>query len=449
MTADETYIAARVRETLAFEARARGEVPHTDKRDFSTAQRRPPTSHQRTEESSMLFQPATNTMAHVKAGFFGKTGSGKTVTGSLFALGMVRHLRKIGSPLADKPVYFFDTEGGSDFLIPHFDNEGVALQQAKTNLFADLVQAFEIAQEKASVLVIDSVTHVAQELRESFLKKKGRSYFQIDDWNYLRGPMGWKRIESAYVNSKLHVVCCGRLADETDSYTDESGKRQIDKTGVKMKADGDMGYEASLLVLMERPEIGRDHDVLHTAKIMKDRSMRIDSREYQFATPDLKGKPPTKEDTDFLVRQTWAAFAPHVDSLNLGGKHEVVQSIGDSTHLLKTEKRDWQPVQREIVLEEIQHLLIKHFPSQAVADKQARTGLMQKHFSALWTEIEKTFDLLTLRAGYDSLHCDLEKRPSRYNSAMEAEHAPLEINDDIPDHSKAPEAVSGSPRRAA
>src|SRR6185437_15310623 len=55
---------------------------HTDKRDFSTAQRRPPTSHQRTEESSMLFQPATNTMAHLKAGFMGKPGSGKTLTAS-------------------------------------------------------------------------------------------------------------------------------------------------------------------------------------------------------------------------------------------------------------------------------------------------------------------------------------------------------------------------------
>jgi hypothetical protein len=396
-------------------------------------QRRPPTAHNLETTTMSLFQDAKSTTAYVKAGFFGKTGSGKTLTGSLFAMGLVQHLRKIGSPLADKPVFYFDTEGGSDFILEHFWNADIKIKQAKSDLFADCASAFDIAEREASVLLVDSITHVAQELRTSFLKKKQRSFLQIDDWNYLRGPQGWKRIQDAYVKSNLHVICCGRLADETDSYTDEDGKRQIEKTGVKMKADGDMGYEASLLVLMERPEIGRDHDVIHTAKVMKDRSMRIDGREFRFAAPDLQGKPPTKDDTAFLIRQTWAAFAPHVESLALGGKHVVIQSIGDSTHVLKTEKRDWQPVQRRIVLDEIKDLLVMHVPGQAAADKQRRVVLLKEHFSAGWVEIEETFDLLTLRAGYDSLHCELEKKPSRYAAAMEAEVVPP-LADDIPDH---------------
>src|SRR6185312_2013608 len=109
-------------------------------------------------------------------GFMGKPGSGKTLTASLFALGLVRHLRAIGSPLADKPVFYYDTEGGSDFVIDHFNNVGVDLHQAKTRLFADLVKAVEIAEQQASVLIIDSITHPWQELQESFLKKKQRSF---------------------------------------------------------------------------------------------------------------------------------------------------------------------------------------------------------------------------------------------------------------------------------
>jgi len=141
-----------------------------------------------------------------------------------------------------------------------------------------------------------------------------------------------------------------------------------------------------------------------------------------------------------LIRQAWVGFAPHVQSLNLGGKHVVVQAIGDSTHIIKTEKRDWQPVQRRIVLDEIKDLMTMHVPGQAAADKQRRVMLLKEHFSAGWVEIEETFDLLTLRAGFDSLHCELEGKPSRYAAAMEAEIVPP-LADDIPDHSKAPPAL--------
>jgi hypothetical protein len=390
-----------------------------------------------------LFQPAASTTAHLKAGFMGKPGSGKTLTASLFAMGLVRHLREIGSPLGSKPVFYYDTEGGSDFTIDHFNNSGIDLKQAKTRLFADLVKAVEIAEQEASVLIIDSVTHPWQELQESFLKKKQRSFLQIDDWSFLKGPNGWKKFSDAYVNSKLHIVMAGRVSDETEQYTDDNGKRQFEKVGTKMKTETDTGYEPSLLVLMEREENLRTHDVTHCAKVMKDRSMRIDGKEFTFASPDLDGKAPTKEITDFLIRQTWAAFAPHVNQLNLGGKHVVVQQIGDSTHIIKTEKRDWQPVQRRIVLDEIKDLLLMHVPGQAAADKQRRVVLLKQHFSAGWVEIEETFDLLTLRAGFDSLHCDLEGKPSRYTACIDAEVVPP-MADDIPDHSKAQPAVASA-----
>jgi hypothetical protein len=433
--AAQMYQRFREQEIEAFEARARGDVPHRWK---NPALRRPPTSQQPNEElpamSNMLFQPASHTTAYLKAGFMGKPGSGKTLTASLLALGLVQHMREIGAPNADKPVFFYDTETGSNFVIKHFNALGVPMMQAKTRLFADLVKAVEVAETEASVLIIDSITHPWQELQESYLKKKQRSFLQIDDWSFLKGPQGWKRFSDAFINSKLHIVMAGRVSDETEQYVDDNGKRQFEKVGTKMKTETDTGYEPSLLTLMERDEDLRTHDVTHCAKIMKDRTMLLDGKEFAFSGHGDDGHElPSK----MLVKQVWNAFAPHIQELNLGGRHLGITQGGDSTHIIKTEKRDWQPVQRKIVLDEIKDLLTMHVPGQAAADKQRRVVLMREHFSAGWVEIEETFDLLTLRAGFDSLHRELEGKPSRYASAMEAEVVPP-LADDIPDHSKAP-----------
>ena len=388
-----------------------------------------------------LFQPASSTTAYLKAGFMGKQGSGKSVTAGLLAIGLVNHLKSLGIDYANKPVAAIDTENGTDWLIPLFEEAGIPLMVAKKRAFADLIAAVKWAEENASALIIDSITHPWRELQESYLKKKQRSFLQIDDWAFLKGPHGWQQFSDAYVNSKLHIIMCGRAGDETEQYTDENGKRQFEKVGVKMKTETETGYEPSLLVLMERDMDLRSNKVAHVASVVKDRSMLLDGKDFTFAGYQDNGERlPTKT----LIRQVWTAFAPHIQRLNLGGKHVGVVTAGDSTHMIKTERRDWQPVQRKIVLDEIQNLMVMHVPGQAVAEKQKKIALLRKHFSAGWVEIEETFDLLTLRAGYDSLHCELEGKPSRYASAMEAEQVPLEIDDELPDHSKAPPVVAAA-----
>lgn len=375
-----------------------------------------------------LFQPATPTTAHLKAGFMGKQGAGKSVTGSLLAIGLVRQLKQLGVSYATKPVAFFDTETGSDWMIPLFEEVGIPLVVAKKRSFADLIAAMKWAEENASVLIIDSITHPWRELQESYLKKKQRSFLQIDDWSFLKGPHGWQQFTDLYINSKLHIIMCGRAGDDTEQYTDENGKRQFEKVGVKMKTETETGFEPSLLVLMERDMNLRTNKVAHVASVVKDRSMLLDGKDFTFEGYYENGE---RLPAEVLIKQVWTAFAPHVQRLNIGGTHVGVQAMGDSTHMIKTEKRDWQPVQRKIVLDEIKDLLTMHVPGQAVADKQRRVILMKDHFSAGWVEIEETFDLLTLRAGYDSLHMALEGKPSRYASAMEAERVPP-LAGDIP-----------------
>jgi len=428
MTADETYIAARVRETLAFEARARGEVPHTDKRDFSTAQRRPPTSHQRTEEISM-FQQATNTTAYLKAGITGEPGAGKSTTAALLMIGLVKYLRHMGVPGADKPVGWFDTEKGSDWLIPLFEEAGIALMVAKERTYAKALEALKYMEANCVGGIFDSVTHPWEDLKDSFMKKKQRSFLQIDEIVHLKG-LWRKEFSDVFMNSPFHCIICGRAGDETENWTDENGKRQFEKIGVKMAVEKNTAYEPSLSILMERDQDMRSKLVSHFATVTKDRSTLIDGKQFTFACYDKDGG---RLPADVMIKQVFAAFKPHIDKLSLGGKPLAVQTGGDSVHVIKTEKRDWQPVQRRIVLDEIKDLLVMHVPGQAAADKQRRVVLLKEHFSAGWVEIEETFDLLTLRAGYDSLHCALEGKPSRYAAAMEAEIVPP-LADDIPDH---------------
>lgn len=364
-----------------------------------------------------IFQTASPTSAFLKMGIMGKQGAGKTKTAAMTVIGLIKHLKECGISYASKPVAFFDTETGSDWLIPDFEAAGIPLVVAKKRAFVDLLEAVRWAEQNASALIIDSITHPWRELQESYMRKKDRSFLQIDDWGYLKGNKGWAQFTDLYINSKLHIVMCGRAGDDTEQYTDENGKRQFEKVGVKMKTEGETGFEPSLLVLMEREMDLRTNAVSHRAYVLKDRSTLLDGKEID--NPDFKD------------------FFPHISRLNLGGAHVGVNLTGDSQHILKTEKRDWTPVQREICIDEIQTLLQLHYPSQSADDKKNKLKAVLRCFDATWTEIEKVMPLPDLRAGYDLLHQELEGKPSKYTAIVADAAAPKEINDTLPEFAAA------------
>ena len=175
-----------------------------------------------------------------------------------------------------------------------------------------------------------------------------------------------------------------------------------------MKAEGEFGFEPSLLVYMKRQQ-DLTKDPLkswRTATIEKDRSRTIDGK--TFKNPQFKH------------------FLPHIKFLNLGGQHLGVganssaDSIDPDTF---NRKRD----DRVIVLEETKELLLLHHPSTGGADKKAKAELLRDHFGTTsWTEIEKRIPLTDLQMHFDSLHQHLEKRPSRYGS-------PGPVDDALPD----------------
>lgn len=341
-----------------------------------------------------LFKPATNSQAYLKAGFMGFAGSGKTTTATYLAIGLVQHMRERNMAVGGLPIMFLDTETGADWVQPEIEGAGIKLMTAKTRAFKDLMEAVNEAEKGASVLLIDSISHFWTELTETYQKQKKRNRLEFSDWAYLKGQ--WRRFTDRYVNSQLHIIMCGRAGYEYDHFTDEAGKKQIEKSGIKMRAEGETTFEPSLLVLMERNQDMTSHKVSRVAHVMKDRSRTIDGKD--FANPTFKH------------------FLPHVEFLNLGGEHVGVDIDRTSADLIPDDPgRDTNRVRRQIVLEEIEALLVKHYPSQTAADKKAKAGLIQDYFDTTsWTEISELMPLHTLQANYDALHRTLENEASHY-----------------------------------
>ena len=173
-----------------------------------------------------LLKKAVNQTAYLKAGFMGFAGSGKTFTASQLAIGLAKD---IGD---NKPVAFFDTETGSDYLIKEFENAGVELLVVKTRSFRDLLGFLKEAESACSVAIIDSITHVWQELMEAYAKRNNRrNGLLFQDWGKLKTE--WRQFTDLYLNSSLHVIMCGRAGYEYDYSQDETGKKELLKTGTK------------------------------------------------------------------------------------------------------------------------------------------------------------------------------------------------------------------------
>lgn len=327
-----------------------------------------------------LFKKHERSSAYLKCGIYGFAGAGKTFTATEIATGLVHHLRKRGLPEGDRPVLFLDTETGSDYVEHKFKAAGVELHSAKTRAFADLRPAVREAEQTGALLIIDSLTHFWREFCDSYAKKKNRQRgLEFSDWAYLKREWGW--FTDDYVNSRAHIIICGRAGFEYDHYVDDAGKKQIEKSGVQMKAEKETGYEPSLLILMER-EMDMDTKVVsRSAVVVKERFNVIDGK--TFPNPTFK---------DFL---------PHIDLLNLGGQQLGVDTSRTSEDMIP-ESEEWMR-EKKILLEEIEAEMKLKWPGQSATDKTAKINAIKRLFgTGSWAKVE-TLNVTALRGGLEQL----------------------------------------------
>jgi len=338
-----------------------------------------------------LFKPAENQQAFLKCGIMGFAGSGKTYTGALIAKGIVEKIK------SKKPVYFVDTETGSDFLVPFFKSAGIKLFVSKSRAFVDLLASVQEAEREASVLIIDSISHFWKELQDAHKKATGRNRILFQDWAVLKGT--WGRFTDSYLNSRVHIIMNGRAGYEYDYFEDESGAKQLEKTGTKMKAETDMGYEPSLLLEMLREKKDNEDGKVearlwnHTAYVLKDRTTLLEGKKF--------------------VNPTFKDFEPVFDFLNIGGEHIGVDLEKTSAVLFERDSDQnyfEQKKQREIILEDIQMELVSAYPGQSADEKKIKTDLIFDAFNTRsWTALAD-FEARKLSDGLKSIREQIKKR---------------------------------------
>ncbi|HCS2543088.1 TPA: hypothetical protein ACGS64_004395, partial [Shigella flexneri] len=131
--------------------------------------------------------------------------------------------------------------------------------------------------------------------------------------------------------------------------------------------------------------------VWRTARILKDRSTRIDGQ--VFSNPTFKN------------------FLPHIESLNLGGEHPGIDTSRDNSELFANDGTPtWLKEKRakEIALDEIIELLNKHHGGTSNDAKRAKADLLEKTFTSRSWERIKGMDWPTIKAGRNALWIELE-----------------------------------------
>lgn len=328
-----------------------------------------------------FFMPVANTKPFFKSAFEGFAGTGKTYTMCEVAIGLHK---QIGSK---KPVVMFDTEQAAKYLQRPFAEAGIQLMVRNSRTLADLIKAMDMCQKGyADILIIDSISHIWEDTVEAFKKKYNRTNLQFQDWGVLK-PLWKSQFADRLVHDKYHILMSGRAGYEYENEINEqTGKREIYKSGVKMKVEGETAYEPDMLVLMERFEeiLGKDKKIYRQATIVKDRSGLIDGKTF---------KNPTYKD-----------FEPVIIDLLENPQSSLAEPETDSTGLFRTEEDKYQYINdKKITLEEIEGQLVKAWPSTGASDKKVKMDILEQVFGTRsWLAVEQK-GLDALKAGLNDI----------------------------------------------
>lgn len=328
------------------------------------------------EKTDNFFSPVENIKPFFKVALEGFAGSGKSFTGALLAAGLHKKIK------SKNPVVVFDTEMSTKFLKPIFDKEKIPIVIKESRSLADLKETMSRCRDGFSdILLIDSISHVWEDFLSAYQKKVNRTQLMFSDWGIIK-PAWRREFSDPLVRDPFHIIFTGRAGYEYGNEKNpETGRREIFRSGIKMKVEGETSFEPDVLVLMERFEeiLTNEKKIWREATIIKDRSNLIDGKTF---------KNPSFQD-----------FEPAVD-LILKDPVVRLQVERDAAELIRTEeeKREFTK-KRDILLEKIEAEFTSRWPGSAAAEKKIKVdGLSQCFGTTAWTEI-KGMSLKQLDAG--------------------------------------------------
>jgi hypothetical protein len=341
-----------------------------------------------------------------KVGLFGVQGSGKSLTALLLALGLSKAFHN-GAPIA-----MHDTEGASDFLEPIAKIEGVRVLRHKSTSFADMVTVLREAETSGCcVFIQDTVSRTWAELVDAIGKKKNVKRLEFQHWAEVKSL--WReRFVDRYMVSPLHCIVVGRAGDTYDTVEDiETGKRSQERSGTKMSAEKEFGYEPNLLIEMEgRRQVNAEDrgkkrrvrnaggKIIHYAHVLKDRSRALNGLSLEFKDINHYKK------GDYL--RVFDAFAPHWAFLNIGGAPAGTVDIKSNSGALfdadgpGAARVDWGK-KRDIAVEELRGILNAIYGGQDANSKQIRQSVTFELFDTYSSTAVENMSVERLEEGVE------------------------------------------------
>ena len=372
-----------------------------------------------------LFKPATYESAFVKWGIVGFTGSGKSFTAARLARGLHKHIK------SEKPIAMIDTEGGSDHLVEAFREDDIELIVSKSRSFTDAQAAVKEAETGSDIILCDTASAIWFDFTETYKHINSRDILDREDWTILKSMWRNEFVDPCFLCSKIHFIITGRAGFEYQYEENEAGKRELMKTGVKMKAEAELGYEPSLLLEMEliRERTDKGTKIENRGTVLKDRDAIIHGK--QFVEPHFD---------DFL---------PLVKRLNLGGDKAGIDISRNSSEAFKdTNKPDWyqERKRRLIALDLINEEVGKVYPGQGGMAKKLKADLLYSVFetrSAVdLSENRRLFPVERLEDGFRKLKIEADRilkadpRAGRQTRAASADRPPAKRSPGRPPGSK-------------
>lgn len=327
-----------------------------------------------------FFNELKNTRPFLKMALEGFAGSGKTFTSAKIAIGLHKYIK------SDKPIVWYDTEKALKALKPFFDKAGIKVLTRESRSLADLEKTFDFCEGGvADILIIDSITHVWETFIENYRNEKKRTFIHFQDWGILK-PAWKKKFSDRLVHSKIHVIFTGRAGYEYDQEVNEdTGKKELIKTGIKMKVENETEYEPDIVVLMEKIKelSGKSMKIKRQATVIKDRTTEIDGKE--FINPAFK---------DFFKAIKILLSGEAVD-LELSESKDTFADFEKEFY----EKRNL----KTIAVEEIEGIIAGLFPGQSVKEKKIKLDIIEKIFNTRsWTKVQ-SLSLFELQGAVETL----------------------------------------------
>lgn len=234
-----------------------------------------------------MFKKLENNRPFLKMALEGFAGDGKSFTATSVAIGVHKLIK------SKKPIAIFDTEKAFKALKKEFDKAGIeAVVDDEHRSLAALNQAIKWCEDgNADILIIDSITHVWEEYLRAYMQEKQRNRLEFQDWGIIKPK--WKlEFSTPFVMAKVHIIFNGRAGYEYETeIIKEEGKRdrkEIHKSGIKMKAENETAFEPDILVLMEKQQdlISDKKSIWREATVIKDRTNSIDGKTFKNPTFD-------------------------------------------------------------------------------------------------------------------------------------------------------------------